>query len=123
MAKKTVYDVTPEQVVEVWERSESAPEAAEKLKMPKDILLARISNYRALGIKLKSMPRQKGRKGLNIAKLNKLIESVHREQGKEDGPGPEESPPQPASKKPEATASVVKEMLDEKRRAKKPAST
>ena len=69
--RRTEYHVSAQQVVEIWQTSDSVAEAAERLKMPEPILLARISNYRAKNIQLKKMPRKNV--GVNVEKLNKLI--------------------------------------------------
>lgn len=68
------YDVSPERFVEVWEKSKSSDEAAEILGMPKPIMHVRAAGYRALGVKLKEMPRPK--KKLNVEGLNELIASL-----------------------------------------------
>jgi hypothetical protein len=72
MRKK--YDVSPERFVEVWEKSKSSDEAAEELHMPKSILHARASGYRAQGINLKRMPRKSRR--LDVEGLNRLVEKL-----------------------------------------------
>jgi hypothetical protein len=83
MAKKATgrkdYGVTPEQFIRAWEKARSAQEVADELGMPKAIVLARASTYRADGIKLKKMKRG-NRKSLDIKGLNKLIEDL-RESG------------------------------------------
>ena len=73
--RRAKYDVTPEQFITAWQTSESADEVAEKLKMPKPIVLARVSSYRRAGLKLKKMPRRPG-KELDIERLNRLIEEL-----------------------------------------------
>jgi hypothetical protein len=78
--KRRNYGVSPERFVEAWETSESAAEVAEKLQMPKAIVQARASNYRAAGIKLKPMPRRPKNK-IDAAALNKRIEEVGRSAG------------------------------------------
>ncbi len=75
---RTNYNVTPEQFIEVWQRAQNAGEVAEKLGMPREIVHARASMYRQMGIKLKKMPRA-GREGLDIDALNKLIEDIDQE--------------------------------------------
>jgi hypothetical protein len=80
--RRAAYDVTPEKFITVWQTSESADEVAEKLKMPKPIVLARASGYRRGGLKLKKMPRRPG-KGLDIERLNRLIEELN---GKREPP-------------------------------------
>jgi hypothetical protein len=75
---KTEYNVSAEQFITVWQTSDTAQEAAERLKMPKDIAHARASMYRKAGVRLKRMPRR-GQGGLNVAALNKLIEELDRQ--------------------------------------------
>ncbi len=72
------YNVTAEQFVKVWQESESAQEVAEKLDMPKNIVLARSAVYRkprkdgTPGVRLKKMPRYNPRR-LNVEALNALV--------------------------------------------------
>jgi hypothetical protein len=70
---RTRYAVTPEEFALTWNDSESADEAAERLKMPKPIVLARVSAYRNKGVKLKKMRRANSR--LDVEKLNNIIRS------------------------------------------------
>jgi transcription elongation factor Elf1 len=58
---------------------------ADKLKMPKDIVLARASTYRGAGIRLKKMPRHSN-KALDVQALNNLIDNLDRKMGKEPTP-------------------------------------
>src|ERR1044071_4426535 len=44
--KRREYDCTPEEFVVAWQKSASAQEAAERLKMPKPIVCARATTYR-----------------------------------------------------------------------------
>lgn len=73
------YNVSPEEFVKVWQTSNSAAEVAEKLKMPKNIVLARSAVYRksrkdgSPGINLKKMPRANPRK-LDVDALRKLAD-------------------------------------------------
>ena len=83
MAKKeppgrTEYAVSPEQFILMWQKSSSVAEVAEALGMPKPIVLARKSNYTALGIKLKKMPRKSREHGLDVNALNAMIEALDR---------------------------------------------
>ena len=83
MAKKTrqgrtEYDVSPEKFIRVWQQSTSVDDVAAKLGMPKPIVLARKSNYTALGIKLKKMPRKSTDRGLNVNALNAMIKELNR---------------------------------------------
>ena len=83
MAKKTrqgrtEYDVSPEKFIRVWQQSTSVDDVAAKLGMPKPIVLARKSNYTALGIKLKKMPRKSRERGLDVNGLNAMIEEMDR---------------------------------------------
>jgi hypothetical protein len=66
------YDIPPTKFVCVWQLARSAQEAADKLNMPKAIVLAHASNYRAHGVHLKHMPR--GR--LDVDSLNAFIEGL-----------------------------------------------
>jgi hypothetical protein len=72
------YNVTPQEFIRAWESSSTAEEVAEILGMPKAIVLARASNYRLQGVKLKKMPRQNKRK-LDVDALNTLIEDLKKE--------------------------------------------
>jgi hypothetical protein len=78
---KKNYDCPPEKFVLAWEESQSVEEVAKKLNMPKDIVKARASGYRAQGVHLKKMPRIKT--GVDIDFLNKLIDQVHARQATE----------------------------------------
>jgi hypothetical protein len=65
---RTRYNVSAEEFVRVWQSSDSAQEAADRLGMPKSIVLARSAVYRKAradgspGINLKRMPRNNPRK-------------------------------------------------------------
>ena len=71
------YNVSPEDFVKVWQSSESADEVAQKLNMPKNIVLARSAVYRknrkdgSPGVPLKKMPRVNPRR-LDVENLRKL---------------------------------------------------
>lgn len=78
--KPTQYNVTMEQVFEAWQTSDSADEAAKKLKMPKLILLARISSYRKAGAPLKQMQRQRQTQR-DPEKMAKLIAQINKKHG------------------------------------------
>lgn len=79
MSKKyNKYDVSPEKFVEVWQASEDADEVAQKLAMPKAVVLARASSYRQMGVKLKKLERS-----LNVDKLNNIIEEINKKNGVE----------------------------------------
>lgn len=67
------YDVTAEQLCEVWQSSATADEAARRLNMPKPVLLARVCNYRARGVQLKTMPRNRRSVVLDVDALNRRI--------------------------------------------------
>jgi len=69
------YNVSDEQFVEAWQTSRSAAACAEKLGMPKNIVLARSAVYRKRGIQLKKMERKNPRR-LDVDKLNRKIESL-----------------------------------------------
>jgi hypothetical protein len=64
--------VTPDEFALTWQASDSAEEAAEKLGMPEPIVLARVSNYRKLGVNLKKMPRKNSRR-VDVEGINKSI--------------------------------------------------
>ncbi len=74
------YSVTPEDFVRTWQTSESADEVATKLKMPKNIVLARSAVYRknrpdgTPGVPLKRMSRKNSRK-LDVVALTELVNS------------------------------------------------
>src|SRR4051812_10458400 len=70
------YGVTPEQFVTVWNTSGSLEEAASRLKMPAPVAAARASKYRSVGVNLKKMPRKPRADGLDVEKLNRLIETL-----------------------------------------------
>jgi hypothetical protein len=72
------YDVTAEEFVRAWQQSSSVDEVAERLKMPKPIVLARASKYRQQGVKLKEVRR--GNKGLDVDTLNAIIDELARDQ-------------------------------------------
>jgi hypothetical protein len=75
MSARKSYSVSPEQFVKIWQMSGSATELAEKLKMPKPIVLARASGYRSAAVNLKKMPRKSNR-NLDVAGLNSFIEEI-----------------------------------------------
>lgn len=74
------YNVSPEKFVTTWQSSNSAAEVAEKLGMPKNIVLARSAVYRkprkdgTPGIPLKKMPRTNPRR-LDIESLSVLAKT------------------------------------------------
>jgi hypothetical protein len=72
--ERTHYPVSPEKFALIWNSCESAEEAAEKLEMPKPIVLARVSNYRQKGVRLKKMRRKNSRR-LDVEKINQIIET------------------------------------------------
>jgi hypothetical protein len=76
---KKDYNVPPEDFIRAWQAASSAQEVADRLNMPRPIVLARASNYRKAGVKLKNMPRGPKR-ALDVAALNRLIETIDREQ-------------------------------------------
>lgn len=69
------YNVSDRQFCQTWQESNSAQEVADKLQMPKNIVLARSAVYRNKGVDLKSMPRKNPRK-LDVNKLNELIKET-----------------------------------------------
>jgi hypothetical protein len=72
---RTEYNVTPEEFIKAWQTSDTPQEVADLLNMPKPIVLARASTYRAAGIKLKKMKRGNKRE-LNVDALNALIQDI-----------------------------------------------
>ncbi len=77
-AQRADYNVSPEDFIRAWQSSETAQEVADKLKMPKAIVLARASKYRQDGVKLKKVKKRHKRK-LDVAELNKMIEQLESE--------------------------------------------
>lgn len=73
--KRTHYDVTNADVIQAWNKAESADEAAQKLGMPKNILQARVSTLRGepYNIPLKMMERKATRKN-DVEELRRLAE-------------------------------------------------
>ncbi len=69
------YNVSDVTFCETWQGSASAQEVADKLGMPKNIVLARSAVYRNKGVELKTMKRLNPRK-LDVAKLNQKIAAV-----------------------------------------------
>jgi hypothetical protein len=84
----TKYEVSQEEFVRVWQDAQSVDEVCERLKMRYGIVLARVSNYRRRGVRLKKMPRKNSRR-VDVDKLNRLIE----ETAKKDGDGLKSRPP------------------------------
>ena len=84
MAKQTRenYGKTPEEVLEAWQTSNTAQEAADKLGMPIEVLYARISKYRtefrAAGAehRIKKMKRGPSKKKLNISALIEFVKRL-----------------------------------------------
>ena len=74
--ERTRYECTPEKFVEVWQSSDSVEEVSRRLSMSAAICHDRASKYRRKGVKLKSMPRKAGRKGLDVEGLNRLIQQL-----------------------------------------------
>jgi hypothetical protein len=72
LQKRRQYDVPADKFVLVWQASGSPQEASDRLGMPKPIVLARASQYRSAGVKIKNFPRGQGR-ALDVAYLNSLI--------------------------------------------------
>jgi len=81
VGKRAKYDIPPEQFIRAWQSSENAAEVSKKLKMPKAIVQARASGYRALGIRLKKMPRKPTNK-FNVDFANDIITEVNRDLGR-----------------------------------------
>ena len=66
------YDVDGKKFVAAWQDSNSAAEAAEKLGMPRNIVLARYALYKGKGVTLKKMDRKNPRR-LDVDELNRQI--------------------------------------------------
>jgi hypothetical protein len=73
--ERAEYNVTPQQFIEAWQRSDSPQQVADRLKMPKNIVLARASMYRVAGIKVKKMKRR-NKRYLDVSALNAFIEDL-----------------------------------------------
>ncbi len=69
------YGVSDTSFCTTWQTSNSAGEVANRLNMPKNIVLARSAVYRKKGVDLKKMPRQNPRK-LDVQKLNEEIHAA-----------------------------------------------
>jgi hypothetical protein len=74
-APRNDWNITPEAFITAWQTSDTVEEVCEKTGMPKPIVLARASAYRRSGINMKHM-RRKDRRGLDVEKLNRLIEGL-----------------------------------------------
>lgn len=77
VAKAKKNEVTVEQIIVVWEESDTAEEAAEKLGLTRANLDQRVRGYRKAGVELKKMPT---RKPLDVAGLNKMIRELRAKQ-------------------------------------------
>jgi hypothetical protein len=110
------YDVTPEEFVKAWMESDYLDEVEEKLAMPKVIIAARASNYRALGLPLKKLKRRPSKKGLDLNALTKLIEQYEAQSKAQQDSG---NPPRPPSKPTPQELEKVKDMVDGDRHKKK----
>ena len=105
------YNVTPAEFVKAWQESQTADEAAKKLSMPKPTVLARVSEYRSMGIKLKPMRRaQKDR--LNVDELNRLIGELAGEVGLGAPPAPAGARKKKVEVSVADTSDVVKKLLE-----------
>ncbi len=114
-SKYANYDVGVETFVLAWTRSETAEEVSVKLKMPKGIVHARASMYRALGIQLKKMPKRPKTK-IDAAKMNLLIqeaEAAEKAKKKDDVPlvSTKKKPAVPPLSK-DKIASISKNVVD-----------
>lgn len=102
------YRVSSEEFVRIWETSPTLDAVVDKLRalaiekgappMPRRIVLARASAYRQAGVRIKTMRR--GRKGLDITGLNRLIAKLNnRDPDTEPPPTPRRirkpTPPKP----------------------------
>src|SRR5947209_7670873 len=75
---KTEYNVSPQDFCRVWETSETPQEVADRLNMPRPIVLARASFYRKQGVRLKKMKR-KTKRSLDVNGLNQMITEIERQ--------------------------------------------
>jgi hypothetical protein len=69
--------VTAEQFVLAWQSAASFNEVLQKLDLPEKTIRSRAAYYRRKGVKLKKW--RLGRKRLDVAALNKLIEETNNE--------------------------------------------
>lgn len=83
--KRREYNVSPEEFIRVWESSETSDEVAKRLKMPKPIVNARAAGYRKNGVRLKKM-RRGSNKGLDVDRLNRIIEKINGTLDEDDAP-------------------------------------
>lgn len=109
------YAVGVEEFVRAWQTSESAQEVADKLGMPKPIVLARASGYRDAGIKLKNFKRGP-KNAVPVDEMNRLIEQIEAEK---QGRTPEyqrlhKLPPEEAARQadPELVRLIVAKVLE-----------
>jgi hypothetical protein len=72
---RTEYGISQTKFVETWESSNSPEEVAEKLEMPKPVVIARASKYRKAGVKLKKMGK-KSRRSIDVEALNRMIDEM-----------------------------------------------
>lgn len=79
MAKKT--RLTQDRFVELWQTSESAEEAAERMGITKLRAQQRAADYRKMGVKLKKFKR-KQITTIDVARLNKLIDEIDKKMKK-----------------------------------------
>jgi hypothetical protein len=101
------YKVSPAQFIEAWMTSTYLDEVADKLGMPKDIVAARASNYRGMGLPLKKLKRR-STKGLDIKALTELIRKYETEG----------APPAPKSPPPRLSEEEVDGLKDHMRKHK-----
>lgn len=111
--RRREYSVTPEEFIKAWQESETAQEVADKLGMPKPIVLARASAYRGEGVKLKKM-RRENKRALDIDGLNRLIEQLAAGGSVEEAGSEVEEEAPPAAKPRKDARSTVKKLLKDK---------
>jgi hypothetical protein len=91
MSAKTNYNVDAVQFVRIWTECKTATEVAERLGVPRPIVLARASKYRKAGVKLKKLEREV-RSSFDVEKLNQIVEQAAQrmaEDSSADPSGPE----------------------------------
>lgn len=79
---RTDYQVSLEKFCLTWNSSKTASEVSEKLGMPKDIVLARASTYRRMGIKLNKLHRESP-KATDVNRVNLMLAELEKKKRKE----------------------------------------
>ena len=85
MADRKRYNVSPEEFVKAWQESKTVQEVADKLQMPRNLVLSRKSMYSknrkdgSPGVQLKTMAKV-SKRTLNIDKLNEIAKGAEETQ-------------------------------------------